>query len=148
MKTYMHWIVLIFILSVLLCSCGKDAPGVSGGVELVENENTRLICVTVESSVPQQAAVTLFPMTKDQDGSYILGEEMQAVFDGVDTHYLVVDSGSEYGLKVTAESGREMTFLLVMDESQVFSFHVCLDEKEDTGYRHLWPETPHNNKEP
>lgn len=141
----MRVLCLMLVLALVLCGCGGD-PKENSSVTITDSESC-FFTITLEGEGVSQAVVMVFPMTKGENGSYTDEEGLKPVFDGVDTWYLATETGGEYVVQVYLSDERVIHCYALMDETRVCSFHVDLDAKEDTGYRHLWPETPHNNPE-
>lgn len=138
------WILLALVL--LLAGCGKDETPVKGSsVQIVESGDRRFLLVTLEGNGADSALVRVVKAQKNDDGEYIDGEitELSRGEDGVCCG--VFETGGEYLLQVLCEDGTDLKYLFVFDESQVCSFHICLDAKESDGTRTLWPYTPHNS---
>lgn len=135
--------VLILVLLLALCGCGKNSSSA-----VVEKSESCVLRITLEGENVAESNVTVIGAEKTKDGEYVDGPPVDCVFDGADTWFAVTDTGGEYVIEVTTAEGETIYCLAKLEESRVCSFHINLEEKEDTGYRHLWPKTPHNTPEP
>lgn len=149
MKRNGTFLSLMLTLVLLLAGCGgRGNAAQTGGMEQVDTGDSRAVIITLEGTDIPQAQVRVFLMEEQEDGSYAPGEALIPAFDGVDTHCLMLSDGGNYTLEVTNSQGQTVQYYLMLEDSVVCSFHICLDLKEETGVRFLWPQTPHGTLEP
>lgn len=139
--------VLILALLLPLWGCGNQKAANGSSVAVAECDSC-VLRVTLEGENVESARVVIIAAEKTADGAYVDGPPVNCVFDGTDTWFAVTDAGGEYIIEVTTSEGESSYRLAMLEESRVCSYHINLEAKADTGYRHLWPQTPHNTPEP
>lgn len=118
-------LLVIFLVALLLCGCKEE--GLTPGAQVIEDENTRFVTVTLVGTDAATAQVTLVRFEEGKD-RWFDGAEFPMYFDGTNRYSGTVDSEGVYYVSVTTADGKQARHILRFEDNRVCCLELDLSK--------------------